>query len=92
NDIELPTGNFITNLIRARISYSFTPRLFIQGLVQYNDRDDLWSTNLRFGWLQSANTGLFIVYNDNREILNSTVHTQSRSLIVKYNRLFDLLN
>ena len=46
------------------MSYSFTPRIYVQALLQYNDRARLWSTNLRFGWLQTANTGLFVVYND----------------------------
>ena len=36
----------------------------IQTLVQYNKRDDVLSTNLRFAWLQSANAGLYIVYNE----------------------------
>ncbi|MFQ5444466.1 MAG: DUF5916 domain-containing protein, partial [Nitrospinales bacterium] len=92
NDIDLPEGSFTTNLFSARISYSFTPRIFLQGLIQYNDRDDIWSTNLRLGWLQTANTGLFVVYNDIREVQNSSIATRSRSLIIKYNRLFDLLN
>ena len=64
NNISLPGGDFVTNLFRARISYSFTPRIYVQGLFQYNDRADLWSANLRFGWLQAANTGLFIVINE----------------------------
>ncbi len=59
NDVDLPWGEFVTNLVRTRVSYSFNPRTFVQGLVQYNDRADLWSVNLRFGWLQAANTGLF---------------------------------
>ena len=62
--MHLPEGDFITNLVRLRVSYSFTTRVFVQALVQYNDRADLWSMNFRFGWLQAANTGLFIVYND----------------------------
>ncbi|MCH7681198.1 hydrolase, partial [candidate division KSB1 bacterium] len=78
--------------LRARISYSFTPRLFLQGLVQYNDSADIWSSNFRLGWLQSANTGLFVVYNDVREHENRMWGTRSRSLIVKYSQLFDLLN
>ena len=61
-------ARFETNLGRLRLSYSFTPRIFVQALVQYNDRDDAWATNLRFGWLQAANTGLFVVYNEIREI------------------------
>lgn len=92
NNIDLPNGSFVTNLLTARISYSFTPRIFLQGLIQYNDSADIWSSNLRLGWLQSANTGLFVVYNDVREHENRKWGTRSRSLIVKYSQLFDLLN
>lgn len=91
NDIDLPEGDFVTNLFRVRSSYSFTPRIFVQGLIQYNDRNDIWSTNLRFGWLQTANTGLFVVFNDVREIDSRSIETQSRSLIIKYSQVFDLL-
>ncbi|MFQ5674596.1 MAG: hydrolase, partial [bacterium] len=92
NNVNLPNGDFVTNLVSARVSYSFTPRLFLQGLVQYNNSQDIWSTNLRLGWLQAANTGLFIVFNDVREVDNRSFRTQSRSLIVKYSQLFDVLN
>ena len=90
NDIDLPLGSFITNLMATRISYSFTPRIFTQALLQYNDRLDVWSTNLRFGWLQSANTGLFIVLNDTQDLLDQSTRTFGRSLVVKYNYLFDV--
>ena len=66
NDVDLPQGDFVTNLARLRVSYSFTPRIFAQSLIQYNDRADVWSMNVRVGWLQAANTGLFVVYNDTR--------------------------
>jgi len=54
NEVYLPGGAFVTNLIRTRVSYSFSSRVFTQALVQYNDRADLWSMNFRFGWLQAA--------------------------------------
>ncbi len=92
NDIHLPWGSFVTNLVRARISYSFTPRIFVQGLLQYNDRVDVWSTNLRFGWLHAANTGLFVVFNETRDLEGIVLPTRNRSLIVKYSHIFDLLN
>ena len=38
--------------------------MFVQSLLQYNDRAELWSTNLRFGWYQKGSAGLFVVYND----------------------------
>jgi hypothetical protein len=94
NDVDLPGGAFTTNLIRTRVSYSFDPRTFVQGLVQYNDRADLWSMNFRFGWLQAANTGLFVVYTDTRglyDLFPNRPQRTDRSLIVKYSRLFDVL-
>ena len=93
NDVDLPVGDFVTNLIRTRVSYSFNPRTFVQGLVQYNDRADLWSMNVRFGWLQAANTGLFIVYTDTHglyELFDRPQRTD-RSLIIKFSRMFDVL-
>ena len=92
NDIDLPTGSFVTNLVRTRVSYSFTPRIFTQALIQYNDRADLWSMNFRFGWLQAANTGLFVVYTDTRGLydLFDRPERTDRSLIVKYSYMFEL--
>ena len=99
NDIDLAGGRFTTNLARLRVSYSFTPRVFAQALVQYNDRANVWSNNFRFGWLQEANTGLFLVYTDSHDIdgandLTSRTLTPTgtnRSFIVKFSRMFDAL-
>ncbi|MGE0455304.1 MAG: DUF5916 domain-containing protein [Vicinamibacteria bacterium] len=91
NDVSLAAGRFVTNLLKLRVSYSFTPRLYLQGLVQYNDTIDNWSTNLRFGWIQTANTGLFLVYNENRES-ESGLPLRDRSLTLKFSRLFDVLD
>jgi hypothetical protein len=94
NDVDLPWGRFITNLARARVSVSFSPRVFVQGLVQYNDRANLWSSNVRFGWLQRANTGIFLVYTDSHLLdeLPLRVSNADRSFIVKISRMFDALN
>jgi hypothetical protein len=92
NDIKLPWGAFVTNLVRTRVSYSFSPRVFTQALIQYNDRADLWSMNFRFGWLQAANTGLFVVYTDTRGLydLFERPERTDRSFIVKYSYMLDL--
>ena len=92
NNISLPGGKFHTNLVRTRVSYSFTSRMFTQALIQYNDRADLWSMNFRFGWLQAANTGLFVVYTDTRGLydLSDRPERTDRSLTVKYSYMFDL--
>ena len=99
NDLRLPGGHFTTNLARLRLSYSFTTRMFFQALVQYNDRADIWSSNLRFGLLSDANSGLFIVYNDiqwlgselDRFRDEQTRFGVGRTLTIKYSHLFNVL-
>jgi hypothetical protein len=99
NRVHLPDGYFTVNLGRLRLSYSFTPRTFVQALVQFNDRLDIWSTNLRLGWLRDANTGLFVVYNENRGIGDDDAPdpalrgsaVRDRRLVFKLSWLFDLL-
>ena len=90
NDIQLPGGDFVANLGRVRVSYSFTTRMFLQALVQYNDRADLWSSNIRFGLLSDANTGLFVVYNDIQGLGNTMPSGAGRTLTLKYSHLFDI--
>lgn len=87
NDIRLPGGKFTTNIFRSRVAYSFTPRIYLQSLIQYNSVADLWSANVRFGWLQQANTGLFLVWNENYNELGIS----NRSITLKYSRMFDVL-
>ncbi len=87
NKFDLPAGDFTANVFSSRVAYSFTPTIFLQSLVQNNTVDKLWAINLRFGWLQRANTGLFVVYNHNfvdGDPLNN-------SFIIKYTRMFDLV-
>jgi hypothetical protein len=92
NDVDLAEGAFVTNLAQWRVSYSFTPSVNVQSLIQYNDQRDVWSTNLRFSWLNTAGTGLFLVYNDTEGLGNLLVGPQNRSFIVKYTHQFDVLH
>ena len=91
-DIDVPGAAFVTNLASLRANYSFTTRMFVQALFQYNDRDELWSSNVRFGLLSAANTGLFIVYNETDGIRDFIPPGSGRSLTLKYTHLLNLLN
>jgi hypothetical protein len=92
NDVELPSGGFVSDLVRTRVSYSFTPRVFVQALLQYNSSIDSWSTNLRFGWLNAAGSGLFVVYNETRDVAGANLGLKDRSLALKFSRLIDVLD
>jgi hypothetical protein len=92
SDVDLPSGSFVAHLLRTRVSYAFTTRAFVQALVQYNNRADLWSMNLRVGWLQAANTGLFVVYTETRGLYDLLPRPErtDRSFIVKFSRMIDV--
>ena len=101
-NVDLPEGEFETVLLGMNFGYFFTPRIYLQSLVQYSNQVDSWSANLRFGWLNTAGTGLFIVYNDLQGLnypagLNHDggrfveSGTLARALIVKFTRQFNVL-
>jgi len=89
NDFNLPGGQFSVVLSRLRLSYSFTPKILVQALLQYNDDSKIFGTNLRFTWLRSANTGLYLVYNGVDERISGAPPT-GRELIIKYSYIFDV--
>jgi Domain of unknown function (DUF5916) len=88
NDVRLTQGSFTRRLIGTRLAYFFTPRVFAQTLVQFNNQDRVWTANARFGWLGTAGTGLFVVFNDGEEADGYFRWTrpQTRSFIVKFTR------
>jgi hypothetical protein len=91
NDVSLSSGDFASDLARLKATYSFSPRLLLQALVQYNSQAAQLSANIRFAWLSRSGTGLFVVFNENRDTHapGSGEALLGRALIVKYTRQFD---
>ena len=74
-----------------KLALSFTPKISLETLIQYDDRSDVVATNLRFAWLQSASSGLYVVYNElNQDDLLRNRETR-KEFIIKYSYIFDLL-
>ena len=80
----------MTNLASARMTFNFSTLINASGLIQYNDRTRRWSTNLRFSWLGTAATGLYVVYNDTEAF--EGLGPVNRTFIVKYSHMIDILN
>ncbi len=73
----------------GRATYTFTPRMFFSGLVQYNSTAESLGTNLRFRWEYQPGSELFVVYNDQRDTaLRGTPMLENRAFIVKVTKLF----
>jgi len=90
-DLPVPNGDFTANLAGMRLSYSFTPKMTLAALIQYNDVDEVIGTNIRFSWLRSANSGLYLVYNEIDERGVGAL-PNGREFIVKYSHIFDIFN
>jgi len=89
NHVSLPEGTFTSKLARTRVSYTFTPRMFVSGLVQYNSSNDRVSANVRLRWEYHPGSELFIVYSEDRDTrLVGFAQPRNRGIAIKLNRLF----
>ena len=68
NRIVLPAAlPYVTNVVSARVSYSFSPDLFVKGFIQYNDASHSASLNLLMWLIYRPGSDLYIVYNQGWE-------------------------
>ena len=89
NWIELPGGDFTTELVATRVIYTLTPRMFVAALLQYNSGADSLGTNIRLRWEYQPGSELFVVYTDERDTLTPRFRgLENRAFVVKFNRLF----
>ena len=90
NRINLPQGQFTATVATTRATYTFTSRMFLSALVQYNSAIDQMGTNVRFRWEYSPGSELFVVYNDQRDTTlrpGRLPMLENRAFIVKFTRL-----
>lgn len=91
DDIQLPGGRFNSHIIRQRLGLSFSPTLFTNTYIQYNDAAELLSLNLRFNWLYRPGADLFIVFNQNWGAPGlSDLTSGDREVILKFTYLLEL--
>ena len=95
NHITLPGDETYTApLLTSRVTYTFTPRMFFGGLVQYSAVGNSLSANLRLRWEYRPGSEIFIVYNDQRDTSAFSLRDrhwpvlENRAFVVKFNRLF----
>lgn len=92
NWIDTPHGSLRTDLVVTRVNYTFSPRMFFSGLVQYNSARDTLTSNLRLRWEYRPGSELFVVYTEEQDTdpLRPDRYTElrNRGFVVKFNRLF----
>ena len=93
NWVDLPTGSVRATLVSGRATLSFTPRMLVAALVQYNSSGHLVTTNVRYRWEYRPGSELFVVYSDGRDTSLSPRALPgliNRGFTVKLTRLFRL--
>ncbi|HEX8029419.1 MAG TPA: DUF5916 domain-containing protein [Vicinamibacterales bacterium] len=64
NDVKMPWGDFLVNLSTLRLDYTFSPRMTIRSLTQYNTSTHEVSNNVRFNFIYRPGSDIYVVYND----------------------------
>jgi len=85
-------GDFTQHVAATRVSYSFSPRLFLSGLVQYSSLAESISANLRLRWEYAPGSEIFVVYTEERDtdVFDRFSELSNRALVIKVNRLLRL--
>jgi hypothetical protein len=86
NDIDLPSGSFITHLVTGRVNYYFNTKVFVNALVQYNTDTDQWSSNVRLDIIHRPLSDIYLVYNERHDARSGALI--SRAVIAKMTYLF----
>ena len=95
NIVDLPAGEFNTDLVGLRFNWSFSSSSYFQTFSQYNSVARQIGHNIRFALLSRSATGLFVVFNTAHATYEfNDPHgidrrTQTRALIIKFTHLLD---
>lgn len=87
NDVKLPNGSFISNLVATRFLYAFTNKMFLNAFLQYNTDTNQFSSNIRFNIIHHPLSDLFIVYTETRNTVSGQL--LGRAFFVKFTQLFN---
>ena len=84
--LDLANGRFVNSIWTTRANYSFSPRMFIDALAQYDPSSKQLNANVRFNLLHHPLSDLFVVYNDQR-FLTPSAPIAGRSIVVKFTQM-----
>ena len=90
NWVDLEEGSFTAHLLATRVNYSFSPRMFVSALLQYNTQAEVVGSNLRFRWEYAPGSEIFLVYTEDRGtyVHDRFTELSNRGFVIKVNRLF----
>lgn len=86
NDVDLPEGAFVADLVSGRVRFATSTRFFGSVFVQYNAESEQLVSNLRLDFRHAPLSDVFLVLVERRDMRAHTV--LERSVALKVTRLF----
>lgn len=89
--LHAPEETWVKTLWTLRTNYSFSTRVFLNALLQYDADQRVFNANVRFDLIHGPLSHLYIVYNEQRSTLPVTAQgweSPGRSIIVKFTQMF----
>jgi hypothetical protein len=83
NRVEVPNGEFNSNITSLRFGYAFSTKLTTNALVQYNSLDKDISANLRLNFIHRPGSDLFLVLTERRGVEERLWDLSNRGLVAK---------
>ena len=66
SDVTLPGGAFVADLASLRVDFTISPRMTLRTLSQYNSTTSELSHSVRFNWIYSPGSDIYIAYDELR--------------------------
>jgi hypothetical protein len=84
--LDRPNQKFTATVWTGRANYSFTTKMFLDALTQYDAAIKQFNANVRFNVIHHPLSDLFIVYNEQR-FTTPDAPVPGRSLVVKFTQM-----
>ncbi|MCP4660209.1 MAG: carbohydrate binding family 9 domain-containing protein [bacterium] len=69
NDVELPVGDFIAELLSINVTYAVSPTLSGRALIEWQSDDNL-NANIAVKWIYKPGAAVYLIYNEFRDLYN----------------------
>ena len=66
SDVDLPWGEFVADLASLRLDLTLSPRVTVRSLSQYNSLTGELSNSIRFNWIYSPGSDIYVAYDELR--------------------------
>jgi hypothetical protein len=83
NSVDLPNGAFDADIASLQLTLAFTTQMTLNALIQYNESEDELSGNIRFNFIHTPGSDLFLVLNEQRGTPDDLWALDSRSAVAK---------